>query len=394
MRVAERQAPVPRSHGVAGDAGARHAQAGNPTSGALEIVRLRHADLPDCIDIARRSFEGFDTEAVANWFEARVADNPWQQTLDGIGVGVRDGARLIAFRAMFAQPWWIDGRSTVIAFAAHTCIDPAYRGAGLGSRLIAGSRDLAALTGSTSAGNVTQKIYKKQAFVEIGGHSNDFFRCRASYGGSMQSRLGRGLGKLAGRILDACARGPESKLGDPRGFRLELPQACSVDFDALWVRARPGYAACLERSSRFLNWRIFECPTRHLSLAALRDGGGQLRGYAVWHVEAYSRHVSCAVLRDLFTAADDADARRALLCLLMRHWRRLGMSWVNLELASPQLTPLFAGLGCERLPSIGNRYHLFSQTPLSPQTLGGWFRSGLDGDYFDTRPPQREASAA
>jgi len=361
----------------------------------LEISRLHVPDIPECIDIARRSFEHFDgnVSAIQNWFDARVLNNPWQQALDGIGMAVRDAGKLIAFRAMFAQPWWIEGQPSVVAFAAHTCIEPDYRGRGVGSRMIAVSRDVATLTGSTSAGNVTQKIYAKQGYVAVGGVSDDFFRLRASYVGSMQSRLGSTLGLLSGSVADALLRSPEQTLGDARGFHLEPVTLCNDEFDGLWIRARPDYASCLERSSRYLNWRVFDFPTHPLLMLALRDERHQLRGYGIWHHQQYSNHVSCAVLRDLFVPSDDGEALRAFLLLAIRHWRRLGVTWANLEVASDRLTGVFASLGFQRIPSVGNRYHIHSQLPLDRETLAKWFRSGLDGDYFDTRPLDREAAS-
>lgn len=364
------------------------------SSAELAAGRLGLADIPACIDIVRRSFDFFDgdAEAVRNWFDARIVQNPWQSRLDGIGVGVRDRGKLIAFRAMFAQPWWIEGRSSVIAFAAHTCIETAYRGGGLGSQLISASRDFAALTGSTSAGNITQRVYRKQGFVPIGGTGNDFFRIRVSYVGSLQSRLGRVLGEVLGGAADAQTRGAEHRLGDVRGFHLQHVSTCAEEFDELWMRARSGYISCLERSAHYLNWRVFECPTTPLSLVALRDGEDRLRGFGVWHTLQYSTHVTCAALRDLFVPYDDDEALRASLFLLIRHWRRLGVTWANLELASDRLTPLFASLGYETIASVGNRYHVHSQQTLKPATARGWFRSGLDGDYFDIRPPRHAAT--
>ena len=360
-------------------------------SADLEISRLHLSDLPECIDIARRSFDHFDgdADAVVNWFDARILNNPWQRALDGIGLGVRDRGRLIAFRAMFAQPWWIDGQSTVIAFAAHTCIEPSYRGCGLGSRMIARSREYADLTGSTSAGDITQKVYKKQGFVAVGGAGNDFFRLRASYVGSMQSRLGYVVGQAVGQAFDALSVGAGRRLGGARDFRLENLTSCSGEFDELWAQARPGYTSCLERSSQYLNWRLFDFPTHPLSLVAMRDGRDRLRGYGIWHELKYSKHVSCAVLRDLFVANDDEEGLRSFLSLIIQQWRRLGMTWVNLEVASDRLTRLFEALGYERITSNGNRYHVHSRHTLSRETVAGWLRGGVDGDYFDTRPPQR-----
>ncbi|MBE0547027.1 MAG: GNAT family N-acetyltransferase [Rubrivivax sp.] len=358
---------------------------------ALEIIRLRPADVPECIDIARRSFDYFDgdAEAVQNWFDARILNNPWQHALDGIGLGARDGGKLVAFRAMFAQPWWLEGQSTVIAFAAHTCIEPAYRGGGLGGRMIAVSRDFADLTGSTSAGHITQQIYRKLGYDAIGGEGNDFFRLRASYVGSMQSRLGAGLGRAAGMAIDAFSHSVERRLGGADGFKLESPTICSEEFDDFWSTVRDGYPSCLERSRRYLNWRLFEFPTHPLTLWALRDESGRLRGCGVWHELRYSRHVACAVLRDLFVAHGDEQSRRAFVALALRHWRELGISWVSLELASPALTRLFAAMGSEPVASRGNRYHVHAKQGLGHEVAEGWLRSGLDGDYFDTRPIDR-----
>jgi GNAT superfamily N-acetyltransferase len=361
----------------------------------LEIVRLRLTEVPECIDIVRRSFDYFDgdADAVQNWFDARILNNPWQHALDGIGLGARDGGKLVAFRAVFAQPWWLEGQSTLIAFAAHTCIEPAYRGVGLGGRLIAASRSFADVTGSTSAGNITQKVYAKQGFVAMGGGGNDFFRLRASYVGSMKSRLGGPLGLALGGVADALSNGAEHQLRGARDFRLQpVVTACAEEFDELWSRARSGYASCLERSSRYLNWRVFDFPTHPLSLVALRDGQDRLRGYCIWHEQRYSKHVSCAVLRDLFVPHDDEEALRALVFLAIRYWRRQGMTWVNLEVASDHLTRLFTSLGYEHIPSVGNRYHVHCHRALSREVITGWFRSGLDGDYFDTRPPHRQAA--
>jgi GNAT superfamily N-acetyltransferase len=354
---------------------------------------MQQGDLPACIDIARGSLDHLDDDhgAIANWFDARITHNPWQHTLGGIGIGAEEHGALVAFRAMFAQPWWIEGRPTVIAFAAHTYIEPAYRGRGLGGQLIAASRSFAPVTGSTTAGNITQKVYRKQGFVAIGGEGNDFFRLRASFVGSMVARLGSGLGRLAGRAADSLAHVCEGRLGTTSGFRLEPVSLCSEEFDELWVRSRPAYASCLERSSRYLNWRLFDFPTYPLAMLALRDTRGRLRGYGIWHHQKYSEHISCAVLRDLFSEMGDDAAQRALLALAIRYWRDLGITWVNLEVASDRLSRLFASLGFEQLSSIGNRYHIHSWQSLGPEVIAGWFRSGLDGDYCDIREPKFSA---
>lgn len=361
---------------------------------ALEIVRLQPQAIDECVELVRTAFEEFagSPEVVRHWFEARVLNNPWQASLDGVGVGARDQGRLVAFRAMFGQPWWLRGQPVVAAFAAHTAIDPAYRGAGLGGRLVAASREFADLTGSTTAGAVTQKIYRRQDFVAIGGDSNDFFQLRVSYAGSLRSRLGGVAGGLAGQIADRLHAGAERSLVAGAGFVLAPMTRCTPEFDLLWVQGRDAYGSCLERSSRYLNWRLFEQPTQALALLGLRDRNARLRAYGVWHEQAYSEHVRCAVLRDLFCAAGDAEAVDAFLREAVLHWRALGISWARLEVAAPALTQRFSELGFERLASNGNRYQVHHRQPLAAATVHDWYRSGLDGDHFDTRSPEGKPS--
>lgn len=342
------------------------------------------ADIPDCIQVVLNSFTEFQQtpECVGEWLERRIINNPWQAAFPGIGVGVRDHGRLIGFRAIFAQPWWLNGQSTVIAFAANTSVDANYRGRGLGTELIDQCRHFAAMTSSTSAGVVTQKAYRKLGYVAIGGDGNDFFRLRSSFKASWQKRVGAPAGRIIGSLFDLGLQLRDAKLRRA-GFRLTEETRCGDDYDALWSQARGGYLSCLERSSQYLNWRIFDYPTCPLKLMGLRDAGGRLRAYAVWHRQDFGGGVEMAVLRDVFYRLDDGEALPALLYRLYAYWREIGMTWINLEVAAPWLTPVFRDLGYEALPSQGNRYHVFSEPPLPAAVIEGWYRSGLDGDYFD-----------
>lgn len=345
---------------------------------------IQLADIPDCIRIVVENFDEFQQhpEYVALWFERRIVNNPWQANLPGIGVGVSLDGRAVGFRAMFGQPWWLNGQSTVIAFCANTSVDPQFRGKGLATGLIDHSRQFAAVTGSVTAGNITQKAYKKLGFTEIGGSDNDFFRLRIGYRGSWEKRVGKLLGGWLGGLSDISLRWRDAKLRS-RGFKLQEVLFCDAEFDQFWERARSGYSSCLERSSRYLNWRLFEFPTCPLRLFALRDAAGSLRAYAIWHQQSFSDEVSMAVLRDVFYPMDDEPALLALLGQLFGYWRENGISWGSLEVASPHLTGLFQRLGYEAVPSRGNRYVIYSDPALADSVLQNWYRSGIDGDYFD-----------
>jgi GNAT superfamily N-acetyltransferase len=347
---------------------------------------LSESAIPECIGLTIRSFPLEET-AVQQWFERRVTKNPWQKTLPGIGLGIRHGGRLVAFRTLFGQPWWLNGKSTTLGFAAHTAVDPDYRRYGLATMLIRESTKFAAITGSTSAGNITQKAYKKLGYVEVGKIDNDFFRTRVSFRGSLERRLGKKMGLWLGVIADLGLRMRDSKIFPGRKFHMQEVTRCDREFDTLWESAKADYASCLEHSSTYLNWRLFDFPTCPLYLASLKDASGILRAFGIWHIQAFDESVKMAVLRDIFSAIDDHEARYGLFQLLLGRWRKEGISWVSMEVASPWITALFRELGYEHVPSHGNRYYIHSQTALPPQTIHNWYRSGIDGDYFDMPMP-------
>ncbi|AMK76408.1 MULTISPECIES: GNAT family N-acetyltransferase [Methylomonas] len=345
---------------------------------------IQLADIPDCIRIVVENFDEFQQhpEYVSLWFEQRIVNNPWQADLPGIGVGVSLDGQAIGFRAMFGQPWWFNGQATVIAFCANTSVDSSFRGKGLATGLIDHSRQFAEITGSVTAGNITQKAYKKLGFSEIGGSDNDFFRLRIGYGGSWEKRVGKFLGRWLGGWFDLSLRMRNAKLRGS-GFHLQEVLRCDGEFDQFWERAKLGYVSCLERSSRYLNWRLFDYPTCPLRLFALRDAAGKLRAYAIWHRQSFGDAISMAVLRDVFYPLDDEPALQTLLYYLFAYWRENGISWGSLEVASPSLTSLFRSLGYEAVPSRGNRYLIYREPPLADNILQNWYRSGIDGDYFD-----------
>ncbi|BBL60303.1 GNAT family N-acetyltransferase [Methylomonas koyamae] len=354
------------------------------TADPFQFRTLQPEDIGECIRIAIANFDEFrdHPQYISQWFERRIVHNPWQSSLPGPGVGVWHGSRLIGFRAMFAQPWWLNGKSTVIAFCANTSVDQQYRGKGLATQLISETKNFSAITGSVTAGDITQKAYRKLDYLPIGGESNDFFRLRIGYRGSWEKRVGKTMGRILGGAFDLGLSWRDRKLYRHE-FVLEETGHCGAEFDSLWDSAKAAYPSCLERSSRYLNWRLFEFPTCPLQLLALRDSNGELRAYAIWHRQSFADSVSMAVLRDVFYLPQDEPAIRGLLYHVFAYWRKNGISWGNLEVATPRLTALFKELGYEALGSHGNRYQIYSNPPLPDAVLSEWYRSGIDGDYFD-----------
>jgi GNAT superfamily N-acetyltransferase len=345
---------------------------------------IQPADIPECIQLAVANFDEFQQhpDYIQQWFERRILQNPWQELLPCIGVGVWHSQRLVGFRCMFVQPWWLNGESIPLAFGSNTSVDQQFRGQGLATRLIEHSLQFARFNATVTAGVITQKAFKKSGFVAIGGSDNDFFRLRIGYRGSWEKRAGKSLGYLLGSLFDVNLRLRNVKLRSG-GFQFAEVFRCDTEFDELWNLAKVGYTSCLERSSRYLNWRLFDFPTCPLRLFALRDATGKLRAYAIWHQQSFGDAISMGVLRDVFYALDDEPALQTLLYYLFGYWREQGISWGSLEVASPALTGLFRFLGYEAVPSRGNRYMIYRDPPLDDTVLQNWFRSGIDGDYFD-----------
>ena len=359
--------------------------AGKAAREGLVTCRLSERDIPACVAMAQESFSDFqgNPEAVAQWFEARILRNPWQPLLEGIGVGIRKAGELVAFRAMFAQPWWMNGQETVVAFAAHTAVDQAYRGQGLGFALVEASSSFAGLTGSTSAGSATQKIYARQGFVPIGGDGNGFHQCRVGYAGSLHRRVGGTAARVLGRLLDLTLDARWTRIRTSARGEFRQIERCDHEVDRLWSNVQVEESSCLLRSARYLNWRVFDEPTCDLRLGSFRDRTGKLRAVAAWATLDFPGGVRCAVLRDVLVCRSDEEAVRGLFAELLLYWRRDGFTWARFEVSSTALERLYCEMGLDAVHSHGNRYWIHAHPSLASEITNDWFRSGLDGDYFD-----------
>lgn len=350
------------------------------------VVRgLEPEDFSDGVVLAASVF-GIAPEFLSDWVMKRVVENPWQHYLAGCGAGAWDGDVLVGCRFMFAQPWWLEGKETVVAFGAHTCILEKYRGQGLANELTKRSTECANICASTTAGVSTQPIFARNGY-ELIANDNDFFRIRVSWRGSMQKRLGFALGGSVGYLADQILRAGGKGFSRVKGYTFHIVQRCDDKFDLLWRRVREGYRSCLVRSSDYLNWRLFDHQTCPLRLGGLYDSQGYLKGYVVWHVQDFDHHVRMAVLRDLFFEANDVEVAESLLGFLVSHWCKESVTWASLEVAHPFITTLFRNKGFEHTPSHGSRYYVHIPRGIDNATRIDWFRSGLDGDYADLRSP-------
>jgi hypothetical protein len=341
--------------------------------------------VPESIELISSIFH-IDAQTIADWFQKRMLSNPYQHGVRGFGIGAWAGSQLIAEYGVLGQPWWLEGRETIAGFGTNWVVRSEYQGKGLGNELGRRAFACAPIIGATWTGVQTQGMMKKAGYLPLAS-GNDSFRTRVSFRESLVKRLGKLAGSAASFAFDLSLLFREMRWAGSRRFRFELVKRCDERFDALWEGARNGYRSCLVRTSAYLNWRIFDAPTCPLYLAGLSDPEGRLRAFSIWHVQSFDKNIRMAVLRDLFGAFDDEEALRTLLVETMRYWRREGISWANLEVAHPVITALFQRLGLEALDSHGCRYLFHPCQSISDETWRTWFRSGLDGDYFDLNSP-------
>jgi hypothetical protein len=323
-----------------------------------------------------------DARIIADWFQKRMLDNPFQHGVRGFGVGAWAGSQLIAEYGVLGQPWWLEGKEIIAGFGTNWVVRSEYQGKGLGNELGRRALACAPIIGATWTGIQTQGMMKKAGYLPLAS-GNDSFRTRVSFRESLVKRLGKLIGGAAGFVFDLSLLLREIRWAGSHRFRFELVDRCDGRFDDLWESARNGYRSCLVRTSAYLNWRVFDASTCPLHLASLSDQDGRLRALSVWHVQSFDENVRMAVLRDLFGAPNDETALRTLLVETIGHWRREGISWANLEVAHPVVTALFQQLGMEALGSRGCRYLFHPCRSISEEAWRTWFRSGLDGDYYD-----------
>ena len=215
--------------------------------------------VPESIELVSSVFK-IDARIVADWFQKRMLDNPYQHGVRGFGIAAWADSQLIAEYGVLGQPWWLEGREIIAGFGTNWVVRSEYQGKGLGHELGRRAIACAPIIGATWTGVQTQGMMKKAGYIPLAS-GNDSFRARISFRQSLIKRVGTLVGGAAGSVLDLLLRLREKQWGTFSGFRFELVNRCDGRFDDLWQRARRDYQSCLVRTSAYLNWRVFDAPT-------------------------------------------------------------------------------------------------------------------------------------
>jgi hypothetical protein len=157
----------------------------------------------------------------------------------------------------------------------------------------------------------------------------------------------------------------------------ELPEF-DHRFDDLWQRVSPGLTLAGERTSEFLRWRYAACPFRRFrTVGLLAEGGEQLLGYAVCHVDR-----DRAMLISYLADRSDGRAMDDLVAGVLTWARREGLSSVVSEWPLPHLVSSLGRLGFVNRAAEYPVELLAATTPaITDADLSGWYLTPGDEDY-------------
>jgi GNAT superfamily N-acetyltransferase len=262
------------------------------------------------------------TEASRRRWRWQYLENPQTGGAPAIWVAREDGQVLGQYASMPVRLWWA-GREVDASWGMDVFVREEARGKGVGAALFTTWSDNVEVALGLGLTPSSYGLFQKLRYDDVG--PVPFFFRPLDARALMRRRLGRGLGDLAGLALAAALRAwrPERRRAHP-DLEVRVVERLGAGADALWERARTGFAMCVRRDAAYLDWKFARCPHQTYELREVRRGG-ELLGYAVSRQQDY-RGVRLGWIVDLFTAAPDDDARDALIGAVLDGFRRAGVA--------------------------------------------------------------------
>jgi GNAT superfamily N-acetyltransferase len=260
-----------------------------------------------------RIYAGIFGEAAAEANRSRWAwqyrDNPQSPEGPVLWVARHGGQPLGQMGTMPVALWWGSGEvraSWGIDYFVRRDAEGRGYGAALVHAWMAGV-DVALAVGLTPTAYL---IYRRLGFRDL-GHLH-FFQAILDPAAVARRRLGRVAGTVAGPFLGAAQHVLRMRSGRlPPDIEVRHAAEIGPEYDALWDRVRPGFAACVRRDAAYVRWKYRQCPHRTYALLEARRAG-VLTGFAVTRHEDY-RGLRLGWIVDLFASPDDRPTRDALL---------------------------------------------------------------------------------
>ncbi len=305
---------------------------GSRTSPA-EVGPWSAADSEPLFEIYQRIFgDRAATARRASW-EWQYRLNPHGSDGTSVWVARRDGRPIGNIGSIPVAMWWED-REIRASWATDYFVAPEAEGLGDSITLLKTwmrSVDLALVLGLAPTSYL---ICKRMGFRDLG--FVPLFQFVLDPAAIAGRRWGRAARVLAAPFSAAWKRNVRRRLRRV-GREVELcpVEAFGEDYDALWLRARAGFAMCVRRDAAYLTWRYRGAPNKRYDVVEARRGGS-LAGFVVSRHEDY-RGLRLGWIVDLFAAADDRAARDALLAHTMDALSRAGVARVQAYATSDRL---------------------------------------------------------
>lgn len=265
------------------------------------------------------------TEASRRRWRWQYLENPNAGGDPAIWVAREDGRALGQYASMPVRLWW-GGREVDASWGMDVFVRAEARGKGVGAALFTTWSDNVQVALGLGLTPSSYGLFRKLRYDDVG--PVPFYFRPLDARALMRRRLGPGLGDVAGLAVAAglALWRPERRRSSP-GVAVRRVERFDEGADALWERARGGYAMCVRRDAAYLDWKYARCPHRAYDLREARRGA-DLCGYSVSRHEDY-RGARLGWIVDLFTAAADDEARDALLGDVLDGFRQAGVARVQ-----------------------------------------------------------------
>lgn len=191
-------------------------------------------------------------------------------------------------------------------WAGDLLIDPAYRGRGIGKKLVdawKGSGDIGVGKGYN---DIAYALYVSRGFRGVWGFTRMHIALSRARLAAKLYRTGERKSLL--RFLKSIHR-PLPRLGVPGEYSIDASDGPPAGFEALWRSVAERYRFAFERDAAYLAWRFGAHPTHRYHFLEMRSAAG-LEGIAIARIPE-GRH-PIGVILDLIVDPLDSGAVLAL----------------------------------------------------------------------------------
>lgn len=299
--------------------------------------------------------------------------------------------RIVGHYAMIPQPFFDGGRGALAALSIQSMVHPSFQKRGILKALAAAAAkqldEDGVKMGMAFLNDESLHVYTTHfGWTPMEG-PNPIFVTVLRWDSSIADALKLGaLGRRWSRVLAEVARLTFRRAAPRRSFDGTIRRVDRFDerVDALWERFSASLGRSVDRSARYLNWRLVDNPDLY-QIHICEDAGGGMRGFVVTKTE-FKFGISFGYLVELIFDVGDIDAGVALASHAQELLTAQGCYMATtLTAGSPDVERVLRRTGFRRLPRkvMAHGIHFCFKslgTGVSGAIRPEWFLSWLDHD--------------